>query len=122
VSRSLSVRLRSGVRTVQRHRGRAAAFRLPPCRAWSPVLGLVLALALSCPAGAQDADILVKPYEWEGGGKEYTLVAVPEPYFEGREPAMQQVLQGFFGGPICSVTPIIRPVTPTTPWPPTKGP
>ena len=81
------------MRTGQRHRRLAPAFGLPPRGVCSPLLGLVLALALSCPAVAQDADILVQPHEWEGGGREYTLVAVPEPYFEGREPAMQQVLR-----------------------------
>jgi tetratricopeptide (TPR) repeat protein len=78
---------------VHSHRCRAPAFGLPAYGVRSPVLGFVLALALSCPVVAQDSDILVQPYEWEGGGQRYTLVAVPEPYFEGREPAMQQVLR-----------------------------
>ncbi len=56
------------------------------------LLGLVFALGGSAFALAQDGDILSQPSEWEGGGQRYTLVAIPEPDFEGREPAIAEVL------------------------------
>ncbi len=89
MSRSIALpggpRFSAGRRQRRRH-------RVSGRRAGSAFVGWCLALACLMVTAAQAGDILSEPSAWEGGGQRYSLVSVPEPLFEGREPAMQQAL------------------------------
>ena len=84
----------AGAPKLSRRPGRRPVFgQLSGRHGGSLLVFLVVALGIIASVLAQQGDMLARLSEWEGGGKRYSLVPVPEPNFTGREPAMQHVLQ-----------------------------